>query len=103
MALSSEEGGGCSSVSPREGFLEEEADLNVWRAEESTVGRETRVSKGMEVPKCGMGVQDHEPSLHVGAEWEMRQEGKAGAGWVRKALECQAKEEELDLQTMGSH
>lgn len=90
-------------MSPREGFLEEEADLNVWRAEESTVGRETRVSKGMEVPKCGMGVQDHEPSLHVGAEWEMRQEGKAGAGWVRKALECQAKEEELDLQTMGSH
>lgn len=31
MALSLEEGGAPSFLSPREGFLEEGADLNVWR------------------------------------------------------------------------
>lgn len=64
-------------MSSSEGFLEEGADLNVWRGEEGTVGRGTRVSRGMAVPKCGMGIQDSEP----GAEWEMRQEGKGEADW----------------------
>lgn len=36
MALSLEEGGAPSFLSPREGFLEEGADLNVWRGEEGT-------------------------------------------------------------------
>lgn len=45
MALSLEEGGAPSFLSPREGFLEEGVDLNVWRGEEGTVGKGTRVSK----------------------------------------------------------
>lgn len=49
------------------------------------MGKGVRVSKGMGVPKCGLGIQDHEPRLPVGAEWEMKQEGKAGAPRVRSS------------------
>lgn len=38
---------------PQEGFLTEGADLDVWRGEEDTTGKGTRVSKSMEVPRCG--------------------------------------------------
>lgn len=34
-----------SFLSPWEGFLEEGADLNVWRGEEGTVGKGTRTSR----------------------------------------------------------
>lgn len=47
------------------------------------MGKGVRASKGMGVPKYGLGIQDHEPRLPVGAEWEMRQEGKAEVAWVR--------------------
>lgn len=30
-----------------------------------------------------VGIQDHEPSPPVGAEWEVRQKWKARGGWLR--------------------
>lgn len=48
------------------------------------MGKGLRVSKGTAVPKCGLGLLDHEPGrFPVGAEWEVKQEGEAGAVWAR--------------------
>lgn len=35
----------------------------------------TRVSKGTEVSKCEVSIQDQEARLPVGIEWEMKSEG----------------------------
>lgn len=80
-------------MSPREGFLEEGAELNVWRREEGTVAKGTRVSTGTEGLRCAVRIHDQEPTACEGSVGN--ETGREGRGLMAKVLECQAKGDKL--------
>lgn len=52
-------------------------------------------SKGLEVPRCEMGIQDHRQGYLMGRRGN--ETGKGGRGWMGMVLKYQAKDDELYL------